>query len=142
MSQENVTRLRRFLEGWDPKSDLEGWKRGEYSFDPAFLDPELEYEDTVLPDHVGEVYRGYEGVARATERWLEPFESLAVVLERIVGNGDRLVSIHRWRAKAQHTGIELEGSLSYVWTFTEGRVTHFKSYWEAADALEAARLSE
>jgi hypothetical protein len=29
------------------------------------------FEAANLPDHSGETYRGLEGVARATERWLE-----------------------------------------------------------------------
>ncbi len=141
MSEENVQNLRGFLEGWDPKADLEAWIAG----DPRALslfDPELAYEDTILPDHVAETYRGYEGLARATQRWLEPFESLTVELERIVGAGDRLVSIHRVQMKARHTGIDLEGPLAYLWTFRDGRVIHLKSYANPREALEAAGLSE
>ena len=141
MSQENVENLRRFLEAWDPKSDLETWKRGE-TIDLSLIDPEVAYEDTNLPDHVGETYHGYEGVVRATERWLEPFQSLTTELERIVGTGDRLVSIHRVQMKARHTGIEFEGSLAYVWTFRDGKVIHLKSFIDPHTALEAAGLQE
>ena len=140
MSEENVERLRAFLEKWDPKGTLDAWNRGEA--DPSLFDPEIAYEDTILPDHVGETYHGYEGLARATERWLEPFDSLTVVLKRIVGSGDRLVSIHQVAMKAQHTGLDFEANLAYVWTFRDGKVIHLKSYWEPADALEAAGLSE
>jgi ketosteroid isomerase-like protein len=141
MSQENVENLRGFLEGWDPKADLQAWNAGEPR-EPSLFDPELAYEDTILPDHVGETYHGYEGLARATQRWLEPFESLTVELERIVGTGDRLVSIHRVQMKARHTGIDLEGPLAYLWTFRDGRVIHLKSYADPPEALEAAGLSE
>ena len=136
MSQENVENLRAVLEAWD----VQAWKRG--GFDVSLLDPEVTYEDTVLPDHVGETYRGHEGVIRATERWIDPYEDMTVQLERIVGMGDRLVSIHRVRGRARYTGIEGEGSVAYVWTFRAGRVIHFKSYREPDDALEAAGLSE
>jgi hypothetical protein len=43
-------------------------------------------------------------------------------LERIVGTGDRLVSIHRWRAKARHTGIEFDVRLAHP-----GRLTATKA---------------
>ena len=49
---------------------------------------------------------------RATERWLEPFENLTAALERVVGSGDRLVSIHHFKASARRTGIEFEGPLA------------------------------
>src|SRR5438874_8479636 len=67
MSQENVENLRAVLEAWD----IQAWKRG--GFDVSLLDPEVTYEDTILPDHVGETYRGHEGVARAVARWFEPY---------------------------------------------------------------------
>src|SRR6266516_5546782 len=141
MSQENVERLRGYLERWDPKADVEALNRGE-AVDLSLIDPDLAYEDTILPDHVGETYRGFEGVLRATERWLEPFESLTVELERIIGTGDRLVSIHRVTMKARYSGIDLEGPLAYVWTIQDGKVIHLKSYADPGEAVEAAGLSE
>jgi len=131
MSQENVERLRAFWESWTPESS-----------DLSFLDPEVTYEDGTLPDHIGETYRGHEGVARATARWIEPFASLTIELERIVGTGDQLVSIHHSRATARHTGIEFEGPLAYVYTFRDGKVIHFRSYRDPQEALEAAGLRE
>ena len=134
MSQENVESLRALLEALD----VEAWRRGE---DMSLLDPEVAYEDMTLPDHVGETYRGHEGVARATERWVEPYEGFTIELERIVGAGDRLVSIHRVRARARYTGIEAEGPVAYVWTFRGGKVIHFESFRDPEQALEAAGLS-
>jgi ketosteroid isomerase-like protein len=136
MSQENVENLRAFWEAWNP----EAWRRGEG--DMSLLDPEVIYEDTNLPDHVGESYRGHEGVARAGERWLEPFESLTVELERIVGAGERIVSVHRVKVRAQHTGIEFDEPVAYVWTFRDGKVIHFQSFRDPEEALEAAGLRE
>ena len=141
MSEENAAAVQAYLNDWDPQADLDAWKRGEPRGLPLF-DPEMEYEDTILPDHAGETYRGYEGLARATERWLEPFKSMTVELERIVGTGDRLVSIHRFHAVAAHTGMEFNDSVAYVWTLREGKVVHLKSYWDPADAVAAAGLSE
>jgi ketosteroid isomerase-like protein len=139
-SEDNVEKLRAFLETWNVRGTLEAWNRGDA--DLSLLDPEITYEDTILPDHVGETYRGYEGVARATERWLEPYEALAIELREIVGTGDRLVSIHNARAKARHTGIEFASPLAYFWTFRDGRVIHLRSYWDPKEALEAAGLAE
>ena len=132
MSQDNVESLRAFWEAWTPGSEM----------DMSVLDPDVTYEDSNLPDHVGEAYRGHEGIARATERWLEPYESLTIELERIVGGRDRLVSIHHARSKARYTGIEDEGQLAYVWTFRDGKVVHFRSYRDPDEALQVAGLGE
>jgi len=140
MSKENVERLRGRLETWDPVADIEAWRQGRTTVDVSFLDPDVVYEDGVLPDQTRET--GYEGVARATARWLEPFESVTIEFDRIVGDGDRVVSIHRAQMRARHTGIDFDTPLAYLWTFRDGRVVHFKSYLDPAEALAAAGLPE
>ena len=142
MSQENVESLRAFLEPWGREAwPPETWQQGEV-IDMSFLDPDVIYEDANLPDHIGEVYRGHEGIVRAAERWIEPFEWLLIELEQIVDAGDRLVSIHRARSKARYTGIEFDTPLAYLWTFRDGKVIHFRSFREPGEALEAAGLRE
>ena len=131
MSQENSDNLRAFWERWNTSEGP----------DMSLLDPDVTYEDTILPDHVGETYRGPEDVARAVARWFEPYAEITISLERIVGEGDCLVSIHRVRTKARHTGIEFESPLAYLWTLREGKVIRFKSFWEPEQALEAAGLA-
>lgn len=130
MSRENVADLRAFWETWNTSETP----------DLSLLDPDVTYEDTILPDHVGETYHGHEGVARAVARWFEPFAEITISLERIVGEDDCLVSIHRVRTTARHTGIQFESPLAYVYTLREGKVIHFKSFWDPQQALDAAGL--
>ena len=140
MSQETAERLRAFLEPWGREPwTLEAWERGGV-MDMSFLDVDVVYEDENLPDHIGEAYRGHEGIVRAAKRWLEPNEWLLVELEKIVGEGDRLVSIHRLRSKARHSGIEFDAPLAYVWTFRNGKIVHFRAFREPDDALKVAGL--
>lgn len=141
MSEENLESLRRRLEDWDPKAEVEAARQGQVIPGIEVIDPEVTFEDAVLPDHAGETYRGYEGIMRATEQWLEAFESIDIELDRIVGSGDRVVSIHRARMKAKHTGIELDSDLAYIWTFRDGRVIHIKGFVDLPEALAAAGLS-
>ena len=125
---------------------LEEWSRHPWTVDDplrvepleALLDPEVLYEDTVLPDHGGELYRGQDGIQRALARWFEPFEFMQVELKSIVGADDRFVSTHGWRAKARHTGIEFDGPLIYVWTFRDGRIVHIKSFTNEQRAVAEA----
>ncbi len=142
MSQENVERLRAFLEPWGRERwTPEAWERGEV-IDMSLLDAEVVYEDENLPDHAGEAYRGHEGIRRAARRWVEPNEWLWVELKQIIGEGDRLVSIHRVRNKGSYSGIAFDAPLAYAWTFRDGKIIHFQSFREPQDALEAAGLSE
>jgi ketosteroid isomerase-like protein len=105
------------------------------------LDPHVTYEDMTLPDHAGELYRGHEGVVRATERWIRSYRWLEIELKEIVDSGDRVVSIHRVQAEA-HTGIEGEGSIAFLWTFRDGKVSHFRMYQDPQQALQAAGVRE
>ena len=143
MSQENVEALRSWASAWETRpggGPLVNRHTGEAV--TSYLDPGVLYEDGILPDHAHETYRGIDGVVRATERWAEPFEELTVELERIVGTSDCLVSIHNFKARARHTGLEFEEPLAILWRFRDGKVTYFRSFRDADEALEAAGLSE
>jgi ketosteroid isomerase-like protein len=146
MSQENVEKLRAFLETWAIAPNavwhnaVEVWRRGEA--DMSIFDSDVTYEDENLPHHFGETYRGHEGVLRAAERWIAPFESLSVELTEIIDIDDRLLSLHRWRATAQHTGLEFDTPLAYIWTFRDGKIIHFRSFLDTAEAFKVAGLAD
>jgi ketosteroid isomerase-like protein len=146
MSRESVEVVRAFIETWSREWSLEAWERGEV-MDMSFVDPDVIYEDAVLPDHIGEAYRGHEGWLRAAKTWAESFEWLRIELERIVDAGDRVVSIHRIRTRARHTGIEFDsrdgaGGLAYLWTLRGGKIVHLRAFADPDEALEAAGLQE
>jgi ketosteroid isomerase-like protein len=84
----------------------------------------------------------HEGVRRATERWIEPYEWLLIDVESIVGATDTFVSSHRVQAKARHTGIEFDLRVAYPWTFRDGKVSHLKLFFDPGLALKAAGLAE
>jgi ketosteroid isomerase-like protein len=132
MSQDNVENLRAYCAAWEMGTQP----------DFGLLDPEVLFEDDILPDHAGEIYRGHEGVVRATRTWLQPYEDFTIELGEIVGSGDLLVSTHRFRATARHTGIKTKLRYAYVWTFRDGKVIHLRSFRETEHALQAAGMLE
>ena len=146
MSDANVENLRLMLAMYSTQTIhelLEEWRRGEV--DLAFLalvDPEFTYEDYDLPDHAGEVYSGPAGMLEAVETWSEPYEEMTNELQRIVGSGDCLVAIHRFRARARYTGIEFDQPSAYVYTFRDGKIIRIQGFWDPEDALVAAGLEE
>jgi ketosteroid isomerase-like protein len=108
--------------------------------DLSLFDPEVTDEDQQMPDHAGETYRGHEGVLRAMETWSEPFEEMTNELVSIVGSGDRLVSIHRFRARARYAGISFEEPSTCVWVFREGKIISITAFQRPDDAPAAAGL--
>jgi ketosteroid isomerase-like protein len=135
VSQQNVERLQTYLETFDS----EALSRGEVEF--AYLAADVTYADEILPDHVGEVYRGIDGIGRAGRAWLAPYETHSVELERLIDAGDCVVSVHRFRAKARHSGIEFDVPLAWLFRFRGELVSHWHAYPSEAEALEAVGLS-
>jgi ketosteroid isomerase-like protein len=121
----NEATIRAFWEAWMPGEEV-----------PMFpFDPEVVYEDANLPDHIGEHYKGHEGLAKAAQRWLDAYEWMTIELQEVIGSGDRLVSVHRIRARSRYAGIEEEGPIAYLWTFRDGKVIHLRTYRTAQEAL-------
>jgi hypothetical protein len=78
-------------------------------------------------------------VLRAVEGWFDPAEWVLVEFERLIDGGDRLVSIHKARAKARHIGIEIDTPLVYLWTLKDGKVVHFRAFVDLARASPRSR---
>jgi ketosteroid isomerase-like protein len=132
MSRENAEKVRAYLETFDS----EALSRGQV--DCPFLAPDATYADDVLPDHVGDVYRGREAMGRAGQVWLEPYERHSIELERVIDAGDCVVSVLRFRATARHTGVEHDLPLAWLFRFHGAEVVHWHAYQSEEEALEAA----
>jgi ketosteroid isomerase-like protein len=128
----DAARLRAWLESWD----LEALSRGEVDF--SIIDPEATYEDEILPDHAGEIYRGHDGFVQAAQVWLAPYETIDLELDRVLSAGDCVVSVHRARGKARQTGIEFDEPLAWLFAFRDGRIIRWRAFRSANEALEAA----
>jgi ketosteroid isomerase-like protein len=132
MSEENVETIRRV---WVALSE------GGDEAVLAFLDPEVVYEDEVLPDHAGETYRGKEGVRKAWARWTEPWDVLATELKWARDSGDEVVSCHHVKARGKESGVELEFDYAYLWRLRDGKIVYSKSYGDVEKPLAAAGLT-
>jgi ketosteroid isomerase-like protein len=74
--------------------------------------------------------------------WLETFDNMSMVAERVIDAGDQLVVIAAWQGRGKASGVDTEWRQSTVWTLRDGRVTSVVGYREPSDALEAVGLSE
>ena len=135
MSRENAEKVRAYLESFDSET----LSRGE--IECPFLAPDATYADEILPDHVGEEYRGREAMGHAGRVWLEPYETHSIELERVTDAGDSVVALVRFRATARHTGIEHDLPLAWLFRFRAAEAVHWHAYRSEAEALEAAELS-
>jgi ketosteroid isomerase-like protein len=136
MPEDNVELVQRM---W------ETMMKGDYTTLPVeFIDPEVRYEDDILPDHAGETYLGRDGIQRAWDRALAAFEDGSAE-NRIVwarGTGDQVVSCHHASGRGRGSGIEVEFDYGYLWRLRDGKVIYCKSFPDAAEALKVAGLPE
>ena len=130
MSQENVETVRgAFAE----------FERGNFwlpeIFDPSirvvWLDPIVGTTESV----------GLDEMAHTVKEWLQSFEQLTTVAERLVDAGDRVVIIAEWRGRGKASGVFTTWRYGAVWTLRGGKVTSIISYADPAEALEAVGLS-
>jgi len=129
MSQENVETARRFVEALN---------RGDYEAAATELDPELEIDDTDIPESTG-ADSFYVWLARwdaAWESWR--IEDLDI---RPVGD-DCTISVFKMIVQGKGSGIELTREDAVLAEYRAGKVVRIGYYNDQAQALEAAGLSE
>ncbi len=132
MSRENVEIVRRaFAE----------FERGNFWI-PEVFDPSIRvvWLDPIAGGATETV--GLDEMARTVKEWLESFEHITTVAERLIEAGDQVVIIAEWRARGRASGVFTTWRYGAVWTLRDEQVTSIVSYTDPAEALEAAGLSE
>ena len=131
MSQENVEIVRRLYSATE---------QGNF-WGPELFDPQVR---VVWLDGVGmeEETVGLHALGDVMKTWLEGYEGLTLVAERLIDAGDQVVAVARWRGRGRTSGAVTEWPHASVFAIREGRVTSLVSYSEPREALEAAGVSE
>ena len=133
MSRENVETVRRVFQRW---------ASGDLAAD--CLDPEIEYSriGAQTPDMEGR-WTGLDEMSRAVRDYLRPMSDLRIEAERIIDLGeDRVLVLSRHTARGKQSGVPIEHEIGDLLTLRDGRIVRYDTYWNRAEALEAAGLRE
>ncbi len=133
MSQENVEILRRLYEHW---------ATGDFPAD--FFDPNVEHSriGAQTPDMEGR-WLGLDEFSTVFREYLQALSDLRIEAERIIDlTGDRVLVLSRQTARGKQSGVPIEHQLGELFTLRDGKIVRYTSYWNRAEALEAAGLSE
>jgi ketosteroid isomerase-like protein len=133
MAEENVEILRRLFEQW-ASGDLTA----------HCFDPDIEYSRTgaETPDMEGR-WLGVDEVSTAMRDYLRAFSDLRIEAERIIDlSGNRVLVLSRHTARGKQSGVPIEHELGDLFTLRDGKIVRYDSYWDRAEALEAAGLSD
>lgn len=129
---DHAERVRRSYEAF-AQGDLKG------AFEPMGEDI-VWHEAEGLP-HAG-VYEGLGAVRRAVfDVMPEWWETFSAEPEEVLGLGDHVVALGRYRGRAKATGAALDAPFAHVWTFREGRAVLFRQYTDTSAWLRALGLA-
>jgi ketosteroid isomerase-like protein len=130
MSQENVEVV---------KAAYEAWNAGDNHALRELCDPDIIWRP---PDGWPEPgpFVGREAVMRWFDQLRETWDAYVTELSDIVDAGDRVVVRQIWHGAGHGPDANLEATS--VLTVRKGRVIGVEQFWDRAEALEAAGLSE
>jgi ketosteroid isomerase-like protein len=139
MSQENVEVVRSWLDTWV------GWFNSQRDSDrlarlaSEYMAPNVIYEeDPVWPD--SGTYRGLDAVVHRFTDYIDLVHIEDVEAGEVVDAGDLVVA----EVRIAMLGAEPRGAIEFLWTYTlrveDGRIAHFRAWYDREKALEAAGL--
>jgi ketosteroid isomerase-like protein len=132
MSEGNVELIRRQTEALN-RGDLEAATEG--------IDPGIEW--VVAREHpASRTVRGLDELRRYFEDWRETIGALRFDSERIVDQGDLVVSIGRIQGVGTGSGTETVVPIGFVSRFRDGLVIRVEEYLDPTEALKVAGLLE
>jgi ketosteroid isomerase-like protein len=76
------------------------------------------------------------------KNWMQSWEQVTSVAERVLDAGDRVVIIAEWRGRGKTSGVVTKWRYGAVWTLRDGKVTSIISHTDPAEALKAVGLEE
>ncbi len=104
-------------------------------------DPEIEWvEDPQRAD--SQVYRGYAGVLRSFEQWLEGFEEYGFVVEDVIDCDHDVFVAGREEGRGAASGATVSSAIYQVLTFRDGKVLRFREFYDREAARAAAGLTD
>jgi ketosteroid isomerase-like protein len=89
-------------------------------------------------------FKGRNAVGRWFGDWFRTFEpgyQFDIEEERDLGD-DVVLLVASHRGRGRSSGVEVQGRMSYLYRFRDGRIVRVELYRSADGALEAAGLSE
>jgi len=137
MSQENVETIARLYD-----EVLSRGREGISLENAEFFDPEIEVRQSRSLVGTAGTFRGYDGLRQSIRETFEAFSDCRFARKRLMDIGDQVVAITEVVAQGKESGVDVRETIAHVWTLRAGRIVIWEVYWDPAEALEAAGLSE
>jgi ketosteroid isomerase-like protein len=134
MSQENVEIVRRTM-----KAYMVGDREAFYDF----MAEDIEIRPDVSRWPEAQPFRGLEEFRQFNAEIDQDWEGGArAEIKEIFPVGDRVVARTAWGGRGRASGIDLRSNLTGIFAVQDGRIVKIEYFFDHAQALEAAGLSE
>jgi ketosteroid isomerase-like protein len=134
MPRDRVDLAKRFVEVYN-RRDVDG------AF-AEFVTPDFEWWPALTMALTGDCYRGCEGVERFVADMSENWEELQIVPEEFRDLGDRVLTRSRLKGRGKGSGAPVDQPTATILDFRGDRIWRLRAYFDRAEGLRAAGLSE
>jgi uncharacterized protein len=116
------------------QSLYDAFARGDAGTVLGAMHPEVEWNEAQgSPYADGNPYRGPQRVGEGVfGRLMADWDGFAVKPERLIAEGDTVVSLGHYSGTHRGNGKQLDAPFAHVWTIEDGRVTRFQQYTDTA----------
>jgi ketosteroid isomerase-like protein len=147
MSQEDVELVRRLLSPFEEADIAPIFREDAASAAMIAATSSVyaaDFECAFIRDDLGRAtYSGLDGLRAGFLDWLSPWTSYRTQIEDVIDAGEgRVVVLTRDYACPKGAGEEVYFMGAPVWTVRDGKVARIEFYWNRAEGLAAAGLSE
>ena len=104
--------------------------------------PDYEWWPAVAGAYEGGCYRGREGVERFVAALSEVWEEVQLIADEFRDLGDRVLVLGRQVARGKGSGAPVDQPYTTILDFRGDRIWRLRAYFDRADGLRAAGLSE
>ncbi len=104
--------------------------------------PDFEWWPALTAAYEGGCYQGREGVERFIADTGETWEELQSVPEEFRDLGDRVLLLGRLRVRGKASGVPVDQPFAGIFEFRGDRIWRYRAYFNHAEGLRAAGLSE
>jgi len=134
MPRDKVDVARRAVDAFN-RHDVDG-------FFAELATPDVEWWPAVARAYEGGCYQGREGVERYAADRSENWEELQSVAEEFRDLGDRVLVLGRQVGRGKGSGARVDAPLAVILDFRDDRIWRFRAYFDRAEGLRVAGVSE